>query len=364
MNTKEAVQNLMSSIGVTLNGNGATDVRVYDESVYEIFLSRNSVAIGESYMDKKRDCNDLAGMLTNVLTAKVQIKKSVLTDPHLFFRTFLANLQSGSRAFEVGEQHYDLGNDLYQATLGKTMVYTCALYDGVKDLDEAQNKKLDRICRKLNLQPGQRILDIGCGWGSFMKYAAETYGVTCVGLTVSKKQTEFGREWCAGLPIEFVVADYRDYVPSEPFDHVVSIEMIEAVGQKNMQTYFDLVHNWVKPGGLFMLQAIISNKKFPMADPWIDKYIFPNGVLVTGAQLEKHTRGLFIYEDLKNIGLDYDRTLMDWWMNFDREYMNLKENNPKYDERFYRMWKYYLHSCAALFRSREAQDWQLLLRKV
>ena len=364
MNNKDAVENLAKALGLTLQGDGATDVRVYDDSVYKFFLSRNSLAIGESYMDKKWDCDDLAGMLTKVFDGEVQIKKNLLSDPQLFLRTFLLNLQSGKRAFEVGEQHYDLGNDLYEATLGKTMVYTSAIYEGVTELDEAQEQKLERICRKLNLKPGQCILDIGCGWGSFMKYAAEKYDVSCVGLSVSKKQTEYGRELCAGLPIEFIVKDYRDYVPEGQFDHIVSIEMIEAVGQKNMQQYFNIVHALLKPGGCFMLQAIISDKHNPLADPWIDRYIFPNGVLVSSRQIEKHTHGLFMYEDLKNIGLDYDKTLMDWWANFDREYPRLKLNNPKYDERFYRMWKYYLHSCAAVFRAREAYDWQLLLRKI
>lgn len=355
---------MTQSAGITINGPAPTDIQVYDDSVYDIFLSRNSLALGESYMDKKWDCEDLSGMWTKVLSNKIQIRKNILTDPKLFLGTFLSNLQSRKRAFEVGEQHYDLGNDLYESTLGKSMVYTSAIYDGVDSLDEAQEQKLKRICEQLDLQPGQRILDIGCGWGSFMKYATENYGVSCVGLSVSKNQTEFGREFCAGLPVEFVVKDYRDYDDEDKFDHIVSIEMIEAVGQKNMQTYFNKVHELLKPGGRFMLQAIISRKKTPMADPWIDKYIFPNGVLVSAHQLKKHTKGLFTHEDLKDIGLDYYSTLMAWWYNFDSKYETLKTNNPKYNERFYRMWRYYLQTCAALFLTQEIHDWQLLLRKI
>lgn len=363
MKEKEALERIAKAVGVTINGPEPTDPQIYDDSVYRAFLSHNSLAIGETFMDKKWDCDDLAGLYTKILKRKLQIKKNLLSDPKLFLRTAFSNLQAGIKAFEVGEQHYDLGNDLYEAMLDRRMVYTSAIYDGAYDLDSAQEIKLERICRKLGLKRGDRVLDIGCGWGSFMKYAAQKYGVSCVGLTVSKEQTAWGRKSCEGLPIEFVITDYRDYVDEEKFDHIVSIEMIEAVGQKNLRTYFKKANELLKDGGTFMLQAIISPKRIPVADPWIDKYIFPNGVLVSPHQLEKHTRGLFHFADLRDIGPDYDPTLMAWWQNFDIAYEELRKQNERYDERFYRMWKYYLQMCAALFRSRELQDWQLLLRK-
>lgn len=364
MKAKQAMTTIAKSVGVTFNGSAATDPQIYDDSVYQAFLSRNSLALGESFMDGRWDCEDLAGFYTKALRGNLQIRKTILSDPKLFLRTLLANLQSGNRAYQVGEEHYDLGNNLYEAMLGRRMVYTGAIYEGAYDLDSAQEIKLERICRQLRLRPGDRVLDIGCGWGSFMKYAAQKYGVTCVGLSVSKEQIAWGRESCAGLPVEFVFTDYRDFSDAEGFDHIVSIEMIEAVGQKNLKTYFKKAHALLKSGGAFMLQAIISQKPFPMADPWIDKYIFPNGVLVSPRQLERHTNGLFIYENLQDIGPDYDPTLLAWWDNFDAAYPKLKEANPKYDERFYRMWKYYLQMCAALFRTRQIQDWQLLLRKI
>lgn len=364
MTAKESVQKLAEAIGVTINGSKSIDPQIYDERVYDIFLSRNSLALGESYMDKWWDCEDLAGLYSLLINQKILIKKSLLSDPLLFAGTIFSNLQSRARAFEVGEMHYDLGNDLYEAMLDTHMVYTSAIWEGVDSLDEAQEQKLERICRKLGLKSGERVLDIGCGWGSFMKYAALKYGVECVGLTVSKEQTALGRKRCAGLPVEFVISDYRDYKTDKPFDHIVSIEMIEAVGSKNLRTYFENAHELLKPNGAFFLQAIIDSNPQPIADPWIDKYIFPNGVLVSHHQLEKETRKLFVFEDLKDVGRDYDPTLMAWWENFDRHYEELKTANPKYDKRFYRMWKYYLHSCAALFRTGAAQDFQVVLRKV
>ena len=363
MNAKESVLSIMKTIGSEINGPAATDPQIYDESVYEVFLSANSLALGEAYMDKKWDCNDLAGFYTKGLKQKLQIKKNIFTDPKLFLQSVFFNLQSKQRAFHVGEKHYDLGNDLYEATLGKHLLYTCDIWDGARNLTEAQEKKMDRICRKLNLRPGQRLLDVGCGWGGLMRFAAMHYKVSCVGLSVSKEQTLYGREWCQGLPVEFIIADYRDYTDAEGFDHVSSIEMIEHVGQKNYRTYFEKIHELLKPGGTFMLQAIISPKKKPIADPWLDKYIFPNGVLSSPYQIEKNTRGLFHYEDLKNIGPDYDPTLMAWWENFEEAYPELVQKNPKYDERFYRMWKYYLQTCAALFRTEQLHDWQVLLKR-
>jgi cyclopropane-fatty-acyl-phospholipid synthase len=364
MTAKQSVEKIAELLEVTINGQNPSDPQIYDERVYDIFLSRNSLAVGESFMAKWWDCDDLSDLFSRLISKKLLLKKSVLSDPTLFARAIFSNLQSRAKAFEVGEMHYDLGNDLYETMLDKRMIYTAAIWEGAETLDAAQEKKLERICRKLELKPGDRVLDIGCGWGGFMKYAVEKYQVTCVGLTVSKEQAAFGREQCHGLPIEFVISDYRDYKTDVPFDHVVSIEMIEAVGSKNLRVYFEKAHELLKPRGGFFLQAIIDRNAKPVADPWIDKYIFRNGVLVSHAQLVKETQNLFIFEDIKDIGKDYDRTLMAWFANFDRNYEELRSHNPKYDERFYRMWKYYLHSCAALFRTEAAQDFQILLRKV
>jgi cyclopropane-fatty-acyl-phospholipid synthase len=256
--------------------------------------------------------------------------------------------------------HYDLGNDLYEAMLDDRMVYTCAIWDGVDTLEAAQKQKLEAMCQKLDLRPGQRVLDIGCGWGSFMKYAAERYGVECVGLSVSKEQIAYGRTACADLPIEFVFADYREYADEQGFDHIVSIEMLEAVGPKNFRTYFETVHGLLRPGGRFALQTIGEAQARPVPDPWLDRYIFPNGVIPSLAQIEPAVRELFLFEHLDNIGPDYDPTLMAWWERFAAAYPELQARNPRYDEGFFRLWKYYLQSCAAVFRARQMHDWQIV----
>jgi len=273
-------------------------------------------------------------------------------------KAHIFNLQSGSRAFVVGEEHYDLGNDLYEAMLDKRMVYTCGYWKDAKTLDEAQEAKLDLVCKKIGLKKGDRILDIGCGWGSFAKYAAEKYEASVVGITVSKEQAVLARERCSGLPVEIRVQDYRDV--DEEFDHIVSLGMFEHVGVKNYRTYFEVARRCLKDGGLFLLHTIGGNVSGHSTDPWIEKYIFPGGMLPSVAQIGKASEKLFVMEDWHNFGADYDKTLMAWFANFDSAWPTLKE---KYGDRFYRMWKYYLLSCAGGFRARDFSLWQIVLSK-
>lgn len=361
---KQKITKILGKIDIELNGPRPTDIQVKDERIYDRVFSGGTLAIGEAFMDGWWDVDDLAEVVYRMHKHRIYRELISFDALPLIVKGFFGNLQSQARAFMVGEQHYDLGNDLYQAMLDKRMVYTSAVWKGVSDLESAQEQKLEMLCQKLGLKAGDRVLDIGCGWGSFMKYAAEKHGVSCVGLSVSKGQTELGRKISAGLPVEFVINDYRDYSPAEKFDHVASVEMIEAVGPKNFRVFFEKIHEWLKPDGRFALQAIGSLDAVPVASRWLDKYIFPNGVLPSLPQLEKASRGLFRFEHLEDIGPDYDPTLMEWWRRFDAAYPRLSADNPKYDERFYRMWKFYLQSCAGLFRAKEAQDWQIVFSPI
>lgn len=268
-------------------------------------------------------------------------------------------MQSRRRAFIVGERHYNLGNDLFQNMLDKRMNYSCAYWKDASNLDEAQENKLELICKKLYLQPGMRVLDIGCGWGAFAKYAAERYGVEVVGITVSKDQVALGREMCKGLPVEIKLQDYRDV--NEKFDRIVSVGMIEHVGYKNYREYFLIAHRNLKDDGLFLLHTISQVRSTKSTDAWIHKYIFPNGMLPSIAQLAKAVENLFVIEDIHNFGADYDKTLMAWYNNFNTNWGKIKD---KYGERFYRMWKYFLLSSAGAFRARNKnQLWQIVLSK-
>jgi len=275
-----------------------------------------------------------------------------------FLKAKMVNLQTPSRAFKVGEQHYDVGNDLYAAMLDKRLVYTCGYWKAAQTLDEAQEAKLDLVCRKLGLKAGQRVLDIGCGWGSFAKFAAEKYGVHVVGVTISKEQIALGQKLCEGLPVELRFQDYRDV--NEQFDHIVSLGMFEHVGIKNYRTYMEVAARCLKDDGLLLLHTIGNNTSNTAGDAWISKYIFPNSILPSAAQITKAYEDIFVMEDWHNFGAYYDLTLMAWFQNIDRAWPQLKD---KYNDRFYRMWKYYLLSCAGSFRARRIQLWQIVLSK-
>jgi len=268
------------------------------------------------------------------------------------------NLQSKSRSYEVGKKHYDIGNDVYKKMLDKRMVYSCGYWEKAKNLDQAQEAKLDLICKKLNLKKGQRILDIGCGWGSFAKYAAEKYRVKVVGITISKEQVKLAKKLCKGLPIEIRLQEYRDL--NEKFDHIVSIGMFEHVGYKNYKTYMKIVSRNLKPNGLFLLHTIGRNTSVTTLVPWVNKYIFQNSMLPSPKQITAAAEGLFVLEDWHNFRADYDKTLMQWYKNFTRNWNKIKNS---YDDRFYRMWTYYLLSSAGLFRARKGQLWQIVFSK-
>jgi cyclopropane-fatty-acyl-phospholipid synthase len=270
----------------------------------------------------------------------------------------LVNHQKTSRAYEVGVRHYDIGNDLYRAMLDSRMVYTCGYWKDARNLDEAQEAKLDLVCRKVGLKPGMKVLDLGCGWGSFARYAAERYGAEVVGVTVSKEQVELGNSLCSGLPVDIRLQDYRSV--KGKFDRVVSIGIMEHVGYKNYRTYMEVVDHTLKDDGIGFFHTIGGNVSVKIGNPWTTKYIFPNGQIPSIAQLGKAMEGLFVMEDWHNIGPDYDRTLMAWHESFEQSWPGLKD---RYSERFRRMWRFYLLSSAGAFRSRSVQLWQVVMTK-
>jgi len=270
----------------------------------------------------------------------------------------LFNLQSVGHAFQAGQKHYELGNDLFNLMLDRRKVYTCGYWKNAVDLNQAQEDKLDLVCRKIGLRKDQRVLDIGCGWGSFTKFAVENYGAEAVGVTTSKQQADFASTHCEGLPIEIRLQDYREL--NEKFDHIVSPGMFEHVGPENYNKYMEVVSRCLKENGIFLLHTIGASKTCHSPDPWINKYIFPNGILPTMKEISKAVEKNYILEDLHNFGADYDKMLIAWYKNFN---LNWKQIRKKYGERFYRMWVYYLLGCAGAFRAFDIQLWQLVLTK-
>ena len=353
--SRSRIEALLTLADVTINGPAATDVQVHNEDLYARVLAHGSLGLGESYMEAWWDAADLDGFLHKLIAAQLDQQVGGLEDAWLAVESRLVNLQRGQRAFEIGERHYDLGNDLFAAMLGKRLVYSCGYWKEARDLDAAQEAKLDLVCRKLGLEPGMRVLDIGCGWGEALKFAAERYGVSGLGITVSEEQARFGQQLCEGLPIEIRVQDYHEL--DERFDRVFSIGMFEHVGVKNYRTYFEVARRVTADDGLFLLHCIGTNLSTTHTDPWIAKYIFPNSMLPSAAQITRESEGLFVMEDWHNFGTDYDRTLMAWRDNFDAAWPAL---SARYDERFRRMWRFYLSGSAATFRARRSQLWQIV----
>jgi cyclopropane-fatty-acyl-phospholipid synthase len=353
---RRAVEALLQSAGIAVGGPRDSDIAVHDADFFARAIAHGSLGLGEAYMDGWWDARDLDGFLYRVLSARVDERVATFDEAALYLRAKLMNLQRGRRAFAIGEHHYDLGNDLFGAMLGRRLVYSCGYWREASDLDAAQEAKLDLVCRKLQLRPGMRILDIGCGWGEALKFAAERYGVSGVGVTVSREQAQLAADICTGLPVEIRVQDYRDI--DERFDRVFSIGMFEHVGLKNYPAYFEVNRRCLRDDGIALLHTIGGDTSTNHTDPWIAKYIFPNSMLPSAAQIAAACEGHFVIEDWHNFGADYDSTLMAWRANFERAWSRLRD---RYGERFYRMWRFYLSASAAAFRARRNQLWQIVL---
>ncbi|MCF8039490.1 MAG: cyclopropane fatty acyl phospholipid synthase [Desulfohalobiaceae bacterium] len=353
---RKKVERLLASADIQIDGNRPWDIQVHNQDLYSRLLAKGSLGLGESYQEGWWDCDRLDEFFHRILRAR--LNTSIRTTIEFFevLQSKLLNLQKPSRAFEVGQRHYDIGNNLFQHMLDKRLIYSCGYWKDASTLDEAQEAKLDLICRKLDLQPGMRVLDIGCGWGGAARYVAEQYQVEVVGIVVSEEQAKFGQSYCQGLPVEIRLQDYRDL--TDKFDRIFSLGMIEHVGYKNYRTFFQTVKRCLQEDGLFLLHTIGSNRSVTRTDPWLSRYIFPNSMLPSARQICTNIEGLFVLEDWHNFGADYDRTLMHWHQNF---LENWEAIQPDYDENFYRTWIYYLLSCAGSFRARHNQLWQIVL---
>ena len=352
---RDRIERLLSFADVEINGDDPWDLQVHNDGLYGRLLTQGSLGLGESYMDGWWDCEQLDQFFYRILRAELEDRVKSWADFFDVLKSKLFNLQKLSRAFHVGQRHYDIGNRLYRHMLGERMIYSCAYWEHASTLDEAQEAKLDLVCRKLDLRPGMRVLDIGCGWGGAAKFVAERYKVEVVGITVSEKQAELGREICQGLPVEIRLQDYRSV--HETFDRIFSLGMFEHVGYKNYATFFRVVKNCLEDDGLFLLHTIGGNRSVTTTEPWIERYIFTNSMIPSARQICADMEGLFVLEDWHSFGVDYDKTLMHWFKNFHENWDVLKED---YDDRFYRMWKYYLLSCAGSFRARKNQLWQIV----
>lgn len=348
---------LLAMADIAVDGKRPWDLQLKEPSALEEALSRGSLAFGDAYVDGHWEVEELDGFFERLLRARLQERMSPLGLALPALKHRLLNRQTRRRAWRVGEEHYDLGNEFYEAMLDPRMAYTCGYWKDASSLEEAQEAKLDLICRKLGLKAGMSLLDVGCGWGSLMGYAAERYGVRCTGVTISREQAEYVKRRYAGLPVTVLLRDYREVVGC--YDRVASVGMFEHVGSKNYRTFMEVARRCLDPeDGRFLLHTIGRNDRGVATDPWIEKHIFSNGQLPSLGEIGNALDGLFVTEDLHNFGADYDRTLMAWHERFEVAWPRFAE---RMGERFRRKWRYYLLSCAGAFRARDLQLWQWTL---
>jgi cyclopropane-fatty-acyl-phospholipid synthase len=357
---RQVVENLLRAADIEVGGGRPHDIEVHDERFFSRVLADGTLGLGESYMDGWWDCEALDEMCCRAIAARLE-ERFTWSLPNLraLVSSLLINHQTRRRSRRVGQVHYDLGNDFFQAMLDPWMQYSCALFEEGDDLAAAQERKLEMICQRLQLRPGLRLLDIGCGWGGLVKYAAENYGCHAVGLTISQEQQQFAQDWCRELDVRIELRDYRERI-SGKFDCVVSIGMVEHVGFKNYRTYMRVVADSLVENGRFLCHGICNPISRLQLDPWIERYIFPNSLLPSLTRLTKAAEGLLRVEDVQNLGRHYDPTLMAWAENFQKAWPRLRTN---FDERFRRMWRYYLLGCAGAFRARSLQVYSILFAK-
>ena len=349
---------ILQRAGIDPGGDSPCDITVYDDRFWDRVVAQREFGLGESYQEGWWDANRLDEFIAVVQA--LDLRSVVRRRPALALhaaRSSARNRQTIRRARRNAGAHYNIGNDLYTRMLDTRMIYSCGYWENAEDLDTAQEHKLELICRKLGFEPGMSVLDIGCGWGGFARFAAEKYGVEVTGITPATEQASLARQACAGLPVKILECDYRDVTGR--FDRIVSIGMMEHVGPRNLKTFFDRCDELLSDDGMMLHHTIGSLVSKNHTDPWFDKHIFPGGVIPSLAQISAAAEGGWVIEDLHNFGPYYDSTLMAWHRNVTAAWADL----PNYDERFRRTWDYYLLSSAGSFRSRTLQLWQIVFTR-
>ncbi|NIL93344.1 MAG: cyclopropane fatty acyl phospholipid synthase [Woeseiaceae bacterium] len=365
---KRIVTNTLARADVVVNGERPWDIQVHNERFYRR-AARGTLGLGESYMDGDWDVESLDALFRHFVTAELRSSLIYrLNHASLVLRARLRNLQSKRRSLAVAEEHYDLDHRMYEQFLGPWNQYTCCFFfNDDDDLRQAEVNKLEIICNKLEIDENDRVLDIGCGWGGFAKYAAATRGCELTGVTISTEQAQFARDHTEGLPVDIVLSDYRD-LPStldSKYDKILICGMLEHVGYKNYRSLMQVVSHMLDDDGLFLLHTIGNSDETLIADRWIEKYIFRNSMAPSLPQLAAALQGPFTVHAWENYGHYYSSTLQAWYDKFEKNWDNIAalESKHAFDEKFRRMWRYYLLSSKAMFDVENLLLWQIVMSK-
>lgn len=354
MRSKKIAQKILRSVDVEVNGNRPWDIQVHNDKFYSHALANGSRGFGEAYVDGWWDSDDMAELVNRLLKTKNYVTHDIET----LITVVWLKLFNAQRKKAVIAEHYDLGNDLYESFLDPYMQYSVG-YKNVGDLNTSQEEKLKFLCEKLQLKKGDRVLDIGCGWGGLAKYAAENYDCHVTGVTLSHEQMTYAKKLCESLPVSIIQKDYIDV--EDKFDKIFACEMIEHVGHNNYRKFMKKVHSMLKDDGLALILASVGENKAKRGfDPWLEKYLWPGGMIPSNRKLNQAMKGLLIINEKNTDVFDYDKTLLRWFDNFERNWSNMSD---KYDERFYRMWKCYLLMCAGSFRAGLNKSTLIILSK-
>lgn len=356
--SKKLCAKVLEKAYIPVNSAIPLSIHVHNEKLWDRVIAQRTLGLAEAYIEGWWDCDRIDQLVERVqahnafseLRPNIRMGVAVL-------RAMLSNSQSKEKARSNVKKHYDIGDDLYTRMLGETMAYSCGYWAHSDNLTSAQYAKFDLICRKLRLEPGMRVLDIGCGWGGFLSYAASMYGIVGIGITTSDNQVKEAAQRTADASVSIINMDYRDLTGT--YDRIVSVGMFEHVGHKNYKEFFFKCEALLEPDGEMLLHTIGVLRSKAYHDPFMTKYIFPGGQLPSFAQIAKAAEPDWVIEDVHNIGQDYDKTLMAWHSNINALWHEI----PSYSKEFQRMWNFYLLSCAGSFRSRNLQLWQIVMRK-
>ncbi len=359
---RRAIEKKLRTVGIEIDGKNPWDIKINDQRFYARVFSQGSLGLGEAYMMGWWDAERPDLFIEKVLRGGHYANSYSWPSKLLNIKGKVFNRQTRSRSKEVAEQHYNLDTKFFETFLDPYNQYTCAYFSETDELNEAQEKKLDLICRKLQLKEGDTVLDIGCGWGGFAKYAAEKYGCKVVGITISEEQAKSARAFTQNLErgaVDIRVQDYRD-LKGGKFDKISAVGVMEHIGHKNYRQFMETAQRMLKDDGLFFVDTLGQDFSGTAGNPWSDKYIFPNGMAPSLQQITGASAGLLVLEDMQNLGIDYYKTLRKWDENFQRNWPAVQD---RYPAETYRMYRYYFNSFAGALKAQRIHDWHVVFSK-